>query len=446
MNKYFVQLFQEESTVIIPDLGALTMTNEDSGEIMFLPYLKFDDGKLAGFIAKTEGVDLQEAKNTVAKFVLEIMANLDQGESFVIDEFGSFYKNAQGEIEFKALSMGAHIQETKTEEKESEEKDPVIEEVTEGTAEDLIQLNTDEKIEETYSDDPFDVDEDDIKELIDEAPIDFKPEDIVKEESWEEVDSKSLMQSMLDGEKTEEEPEVKQAIIEEVKAVSEEPKTEKKPLRKKQEKEPKVSKGLKKVVDKTILENELVDKKPEKKKKKRGFSFWMLIGIIAAFLGVGTWAFLNFDEVKKHVPFLAEQKEEVKTEGEEDSEGVEIIEGKMTEAESTPAQSTPTDKVIPSEPIKQAKARVETKPEPVKKVTSTPASGNYHLIIGAYGSIENANKLVAKLVGEGFSASIAGESRGLNLVALGSFNSKDDADAFLQKNVAKYPKAWVMKK
>ncbi|MFT5581772.1 MAG: hypothetical protein ACI9G9_001032, partial [Psychromonas sp.] len=46
MNKYFIQLFLEESTVIIPGFGALTMTDEKTGEIMFLPYLKFDDGKL----------------------------------------------------------------------------------------------------------------------------------------------------------------------------------------------------------------------------------------------------------------------------------------------------------------------------------------------------------------------------------------------------------------
>ena len=101
MNKYFIQLFREESTVILPGFGALTMTSEKTGDIMFMPYLKYDDGKLASYIAKTDGIDKQDAENIIAKFIREIEAELAKGESFGIFEFGSFFKNKEGEIEFQ---------------------------------------------------------------------------------------------------------------------------------------------------------------------------------------------------------------------------------------------------------------------------------------------------------------------------------------------------------
>ena len=102
MNKYFIQLFKEESTVIIPEFGALTKTSEKTGEIMFMPYLKFDDGKLAKYISETDGIEEQDAVNMIAKFVREISAELDKGGSYDIFGFGSFFKNAEGEIDFKA--------------------------------------------------------------------------------------------------------------------------------------------------------------------------------------------------------------------------------------------------------------------------------------------------------------------------------------------------------
>ncbi len=100
MNKYFIQLFLRENTVILPGFGALTAPNRNIEEIMFLPYLKTDDGKLAEFIVETEGIDLQDAQNTIAKFIREMETNLSKGESFDIFQFGSFFKNEDGEIEF----------------------------------------------------------------------------------------------------------------------------------------------------------------------------------------------------------------------------------------------------------------------------------------------------------------------------------------------------------
>ena len=101
MNKYLQELLKLAKTVIIPGLGALTITNDKTGDIFFMSYLKHDDGKLAEFIASKEGIELIDAKNNLAKYVREITALLDKGESFDIFNFGKFKKDTSGDIVFE---------------------------------------------------------------------------------------------------------------------------------------------------------------------------------------------------------------------------------------------------------------------------------------------------------------------------------------------------------
>mgnify|MGYP000978719892 FL=1 len=100
MDKYLLEILKSVNTIIIPGLGALTITNHDTGEIMFMSYLKHDDGKLTQYIVENEGYEELEAKNIIAKYVREIQVTLDRGESYDMFQFGSFYKNGD-DIDFK---------------------------------------------------------------------------------------------------------------------------------------------------------------------------------------------------------------------------------------------------------------------------------------------------------------------------------------------------------
>jgi hypothetical protein len=62
MDKYLLEILKDVNTIIIPGLGALTITNSDTGEIMFMGFLKHDDGQLSKYIAEKEGWDENEAK------------------------------------------------------------------------------------------------------------------------------------------------------------------------------------------------------------------------------------------------------------------------------------------------------------------------------------------------------------------------------------------------
>jgi len=128
MNNYLLQLLNELNTIIIPGLGALTLTNEVSGEILFMPYLKYDDGNLAKHISEKEGMDINDAKELILKFVKEVTAELDKGNSYDMYQFGSF-KKIDGDVAFEQWNSGKSNEESTavlTDEDESIIEEPEI--------------------------------------------------------------------------------------------------------------------------------------------------------------------------------------------------------------------------------------------------------------------------------------------------------------------------------
>lgn len=179
MNKYFIQLFLRENTVILPRFGALTAPNGNIEEIMFLPHLKTDDGKLAEFIVETEGIDLQDAQNTIAKFIREIETNLSQGESFDIFQFGSFFKNEFGEIEFDSWMKKTKEKKTEKAEKLVKEKEIITpvesESIVEKKVEEIKEVNIVEEVKEV------------IKKTDDSPSLVFDTKSIKKKSEVEKV-------------------------------------------------------------------------------------------------------------------------------------------------------------------------------------------------------------------------------------------------------------------
>jgi nucleoid DNA-binding protein len=101
MNNYLVDALKESKTIILPGIGALTLTNATSGELMFMNFLKHDDGNLAKFIADKEGISENESRIRLAKHLREIEAIINKGETYAIYQLGSFKKNSAGEIIFE---------------------------------------------------------------------------------------------------------------------------------------------------------------------------------------------------------------------------------------------------------------------------------------------------------------------------------------------------------
>lgn len=73
--------------------------------------------------------------------------------------------------------------------------------------------------------------------------------------------------------------------------------------------------------------------------------------------------------------------------------------------------------------------------------------GNYQVVVGCFGIVKNANKLVNELQKNNMEAGITGtNAKGLHVVSCGGFNSKEQATQLLTSIKASYPNAWVMSK
>jgi cell division septation protein DedD len=100
MDKFLVELLKINGSVILPDFGTLSVVDEESGELMFNEYLKFNDGKLIAHLCENSTMDEQEAKNTLAKYIRDIQQVLDKGDTYDIFGIGKFKKDSDGSINF----------------------------------------------------------------------------------------------------------------------------------------------------------------------------------------------------------------------------------------------------------------------------------------------------------------------------------------------------------
>lgn len=377
MDKYLLEILKDVNTIIIPGLGALTITDHSTGEIMFMSYLKHDDGALVNYIAEKEGMDPNDAKNLVAKYVREILAKIDQGESYDMFQFGSFYKN-DDDVDFKAWKG------TKTVEPAAEVENKTQEEQA-------------------------------VEEVEDNVFIPPVSEEVIKEKT-EEVNDGAIV--------------TEQGVMTETESKPEPPRefniAEKEELDK----------------NKSKLEKLKKEKEDKKEKKKRGVGFYVLISLIVLIIAGGSLVGIYFDEVKKHIPFLAE---EVKSEDSSD----ELDEMKETlgvndESEETTEESTSEES---SQEIEETSNEVEeTVDETVQeqKTTSYPEAtpGKYHIIAGAFSSVENANRMAAKLSEGGYQASVKMQGS-LHFVSAKAFDTKEAANAELGNVKTIAANAWV---
>ncbi len=458
MNNYLLQLLKEVKTLIIPGLGALTVTNESTGEILFMPYLKFDDGTLAKHIASKENMEINDATNLISKFVREVTLELDKGNSYDMYQFGRFVK-VDGEIAFEAWNGNAAPAESIT---------PPVVEVKE---EIITPAPVEIKQEEVKAAPPKEEEKAPVVEEIKAKEPEIKPEVAKPEPVVEEVPPVKEEKVIPPVAPVVEKPETKAPV--------ENPKTQKETAAPKKE-VPKKEKGVKEV-------------KPKKKSSVLSYILW---GFLVLILGSGTFIAIKFDSLKKDFPILAElagendnvakgsddvkvleDEADVNIDSNTDSEPVpedqvQVVEDKLPAKEIEKEAKKPAAVVketpAPKPPVKESTTKPAPKPvtkpavkptvtvnkKPVTKPVSTSGSSSsgsfdsskpFHVIAGSFGSEANANKLAAKLRSQGFGDAAVTMHNGMHRVSVKGFSTLNEATAEAAKVQGSVPGAWVLK-
>jgi hypothetical protein len=432
MDKYLQEMLLEMNMIIIPGLGALSMVNRATGEIMFMPYLKHDDHVLAKHIAAKEGWEENDAVNLIAKYVREIEAKLNIGESYDMYRFGSFKKDNSGDVIFEAWNG----------------ESPSVEEVSTAPIEEVSEHESVEVSEEQIVSEPaIEKTEGPIIEAVEEVV----PEPIILQEESAEVIVEEEVQPIitLDTDSIE--------VIEPVSTIEEEVPAavlipdaipEKEPISEKVE--DKVSQYTEEDQWKDDLDVPPINAKIERPKKpiiekaksdknKRRPAFYILTFLLVVLIGGSVAVGVFYDQLKQHLPFVAQEaskenekpsETEINKVVEEEEEDAEPIVEEDTIVEDTPVEAEPQEEIVNSAYIQTSTGKVNpTQP--------------FHVIAGAFREKANAERFRDRLRENGNSNSeIIGEFDGLFIVSASSHQSMEEAQNSRKSN-STITQSWI---
>ncbi len=459
MNKYLLEILKDNNTIIIPGLGALTITNKETREMMFMPYLKHDDGKLAGFIAEKDGVDETDAKNIVAKYIREIKAELDKGESFSMFQLGTFSKKDDGEIHFDNWTNTSVEEEPSTPvaaplmEEAAAPEEPVIEEapemVTETVSEPADAKHQDKGTESDFTEhvkpapEPAAVEPEPIIEpepTIDPQPVVPKEPAPIEETKLETPEPISEIDDFIPEKTTLEHS----ALLDDIAPTSA------------VALDPEIESGIE------DNEEENGEAEEEEEKKKAGVGFWVTLIVVA--LGIiagGAYVGRNYNELKQHIPFLADKDEDDKKKSlkdeisnvikedkyskpEDGSENIEESsngeEGFSEEGQSEEIDEGSNETMEAETPEPETQTPEVKTPEPVN--ISSSSGGPFKVIAGAFSSVDNANRLAAEYKAKGMNSEVFLKGT-LHAVSIQSYPTSEAANADLSKLKTMAPGAWI---
>mgnify|MGYP001302797503 CR=1 FL=1 len=102
MEKNIIALLNTNLRVIIPDFGAFIIRQKEPKIIVFNEFLRYNDGLLIDYIAKSEGIEKEIAQLRVTDFAEDATKILDSGKPFIIAGLGLLQKDNSGKISFNA--------------------------------------------------------------------------------------------------------------------------------------------------------------------------------------------------------------------------------------------------------------------------------------------------------------------------------------------------------
>ena len=425
MNAYIIKFLKEINTLIIPNFGALTITDAASGEILFLPYLKYDDGKLVNFIAEQKGISTDEAKELIAESILGIQKKLEIGENYPIESLGSFSKSKTGEIEF----ISEHFQRTPV-----SETDEATNAFAPSALKSEPQKSTPEieNQEQIISDEPAIIPIESEQEAI-VPELELESEVIDLAENSIEIAEESIALETPENEILEEKIVLSDEIeVNDAPIYSEEDQwkddLDLPPLHAKIER-PK----------KPILEKTRKDKKP-----KRPIFYLLLLFAVLMIGGVLTISLFYNSFEKLYISLSKTPTEEIKAENipkKNERENLKVI--KQKEEGTRKASESTKEEAIQETPISE-KPEVFGDSELIQTSTGqVNRTKPYHVIGGAFMAKSNAERYQNKLISAGNNSVIVGKFDQLYIVSIGSYPSKEEAEFALSTSRSISANVWI---
>ena len=386
MDKYIIELLDTNTRVIIPDFGAFIIKQKEPRLIVFNEFLRYNDGLLIEYVAKSENIDKEVARKKVIEYVDKADKNLKDINEHLISGLGKLIKESTGKITFEEKSD--------TIKKDSKKKVPVkVPDAKEEkkVKEDEIKKETIEK-------------EDDAKEASKPEPIEPQAEKEVKkappEKPVERKPAASVAQEKAKKEivtKKEEEPKVK-------------PKEE--PAIKQREEHKLRPAGY----QKTEIR--------KKKKSSTQILVWIIL-ILVINAAIISWFVFNdeirglFDNQPEDISILEEQPADQSIDAADEQEETAVTGEAGFEETGADIQG-------------QTAIEPEAAPE-IEEESISYSEKRYYIVAGCFRDERNADALVRNLIQKGYDAEKFGKVGNLHAVSYSSFIDRAEAQNQLRK-------------
>lgn len=93
--KIISEYIKSNRRLILPSLGAF-IRKDDTGEVVFVPFLKSDDGVFTSLLVNALAVSMADAQAMTEEFLLSVKQGVDQKGSFVIEGLGTITRDSNG--------------------------------------------------------------------------------------------------------------------------------------------------------------------------------------------------------------------------------------------------------------------------------------------------------------------------------------------------------------
>lgn len=448
-SKELTELIRQNTRIILPEFGAFLV--KDNGEkefnpnnISFSPFLRYNDGMLEVFVAKSKGISKEEASKDVRDFVETIKNELLENGVFPIEGLGLLKRDQRGSLSFTLLLPN----EIKTQSAVSTTEKPVSKKKIQNENVEPIKTFDDKKDVWLEKDNP----------IVDNEVLEIKsPKTAASKAKVEKLTvSKKNTKSTKITTSTEQEP-----IPEAVNSTSDETTIE---LEKEVTLTPEPLLSKETIVTEKVIEiNEIEDNKAETKKNvdpnepnieienKMGFKRFIYTCIAIAVIILLVLLIKNY-YLAPNVESLNDSSSTIKA-PEKDNNKVTVkekIEQPKDDIDKTfneLVSGKQNKQIKTKEQIRKEEAQEEAiKNTVIKNQNNAIIVGKYHIIAGSFKSHKLAENFLNELKKSGYKPTIVIQTSGMNAVAIGTYPTRTEAEKEMKKFKEKLTNLWILKK
>ncbi len=416
MDKYIIELLDTNTRVIIPDFGAFIIKQKEPRLIVFNEFLRYNDGLLVDYVAKSENIEKDVAKKKVSEFVEKAANNLKDNNENILSGLGKLKKESTGKITFeestetskkdtrgKAAPKASEVKEEKKIKAEEEKKATPEKEVKAGEISGVApEAATRGKISETKAK---------------EQPVEKKEEQAEKKENPVEQKDKPAEQKEKPADEKEKPVEQRAGAFTIKSGEKKDTISQKRP-------EPAIRPAVERKVETR-----------QKKKSNSQIIIWIIL-IVVINAAIISWFVFN-NEIRG---FLDKDSKGITDSKDDSPVKIGNIEAVSEESGITAEES---DEAAAAGIMKQELEEPETAPE-IEEEPVSYSEKRYYIVAGCFREESNANGLVKKLTREGYDAEKFGKIGNLHAVSYASFIDRTEAQRKLREIREQETEAWLI--